>query len=37
MTATMIAAIDAYLCDYRDGKGPDYLMKVAQKWNKWME
>ncbi len=31
------AAIDAYLCNYRDGKGADDLMKVADKWNKWMD
>ena len=31
------AAIDAYLCKYRDGKGSDDLMKVAEKWNKWMD
>jgi hypothetical protein len=31
------AAIDAYQCNYRDGKGPDDLMKVTGKWNKWMD
>ena len=31
------AAIDAYLCNYREGKGPDDLMKVTAKWNKWMD
>jgi hypothetical protein len=31
------AAIDAYLCTYRDGKSPDDLMRVAEKWNKWMD
>lgn len=31
------AAIDAYLCQYRDGKTPDDLMKVTEKWNKWMD
>lgn len=30
-------AIDAYLCNYREGKGPDDLSKVAGKWNKWMD
>ena len=33
----VFAAIDAYSCDYRDGKGPDDLMKVIEKWNKWMD
>lgn len=31
------AAIDAYLCAYREGQGPDDLMKVTVKWNKWMD
>ncbi len=31
------AAIDAYLCNYNDGKGAADLMKVAEKWNKWMD
>jgi hypothetical protein len=35
--APSFAAIDAYMCNYRDGKGPADLMKVAEKWNKWME
>jgi len=30
-------AIEAYLCVYRDDKGPDELMKVTDKWNKWMD
>ncbi|RLQ21790.1 hypothetical protein DWB85_10915 [Seongchinamella sediminis] len=31
------AAIDAYLCNYRDGKDAEDLMQVTQKWNKWMD
>jgi hypothetical protein len=31
------AAIEAYLCVYRDGKDMDDLMKVTAKWNKWMD
>ena len=32
-----LAAIDAYMCDYTDGKGAGDLMKVVEKWNKWMD
>jgi hypothetical protein len=32
-----LAAIDAYLCNYRDGKGPDQLMAVVEKWGNWMD
>lgn len=35
--APAFAAIDAYMCDYHKGKGPDDLMKVTAKWNKWMD
>lgn len=31
------AAIEAYMCNYQDGKGPEDLMKVTEKWNKWMD
>lgn len=31
------AAIDAYLCNYNDGKGRADLDKVVAKWNKWMD
>ena len=35
--APSFAAIEAYLCTYNKGKGPDDLMKVTSKWNEWMD
>mgnify|MGYP001553764860 FL=1 len=31
------AAIDAYMCNYNDGKNRGDLDKVVAKWNKWMD
>lgn len=35
--APSFAAIDAYLCNYQKGKGPEDLMKLGERWNKWMD